>query len=287
MNLIPIFLDFSHIYEQQVQLDGIAHVMIDCSDIPGTNGYCDEAAAIEIRQRLERHISAQKKESCGNLDENSARLLFTDNGNYHYVSNIRAGMIDAPFDMIVFDHHTDMQPPRFGGLMSCGSWIRDTLLENKMLGQVVIIGSPDVDRADDRADDNTEDNAEDNAAGIEADIVEKYSDRVVFLSENEPDIADKITRRLVSSAKLQGDRKVFISIDKDVLSKDECPTNWDQGDMSFENMKIILGDIINSGREICRIDVCGEPEPEASSSDIAKSGDINMQIVCFLQKCLK
>lgn len=61
MNLIPIFLDFSHIYEQQVQLDGIAHVMIDCSDIPGTNGYCDEAAAIEIRQRLERHISAQKK----------------------------------------------------------------------------------------------------------------------------------------------------------------------------------------------------------------------------------
>ena len=57
--------------------------------------------------------------------------------------------------------------------------------------------------------------------------------------------------------------------------------------MSFENMKIILGDIINSGREICRIDVCGEPEPEASSSDIAKSGDINMQIVCFLQKCLK
>ena len=35
--------------------------------------------------------------------------------------------IDMPFRLILFDNHTDMQPPAFGGLLSCGGWAAEAL----------------------------------------------------------------------------------------------------------------------------------------------------------------
>ena len=252
-DIIPIFLDFSHVYEQQNEINNIEHIMVDCTGIRGTNGYCDIMAAKNIRDKIHDYS-----------DENG--VFFIDNGNYHYVSSIRAGMFHMSFDMVVFDHHSDMQPSRFGGLLSCGSWINDVLMENKMIGSVVLIGHKMY----------TEEKYISDAVDGS-----RSGGRIISLTGNEPDIADILNRNL------QAERPVFISIDKDVLSRDECPTNWDQGDMSFEKMKIIIGDIIKSGREICGIDVCGEPELAALASDIAKSGEINIQLIDFLHKCLK
>lgn len=244
MDNIPLFLDFSHIYkEQQEWIENIEHVMVECSDIRGTNGYCDDAAAGEIRKRIEQ---------AGDSQNRSHRIAFIDNGNYHYVSKIRADMIadvlKAPFDMVVFDHHTDMQPPRFGGLMSCGSWIRDALTENKMLRDIVLIGP---------------------------DCCSEMPGRVKIVSGNESDIDDIIMNE-----------PVFISIDKDVLDKDECPTNWDQGTMSISVMEKIIEGLVRNGCCICGADVCGEPCADASVTDVEKSADVNIRLLAFLQRII-
>ena len=49
------------------------------------------------------------------------------------MTRILASYVQEPFDLITFDHHTDDQPPAFGGLKSCGSWRLDIRSENKML----------------------------------------------------------------------------------------------------------------------------------------------------------
>ncbi len=52
-------------------------------------------------------------------------------------------------------------------------------------------------------------------------------------------------------------RPLYISIDKDVLSEEVVNTNWDQGDMSEEELYIIL-DRLFDNRKILAVDVCGE-----------------------------
>lgn len=49
--------------------------------------------------------------------------------------------IREDFVLILFDHHTDMQPSRFGELLSCGSWVKDVMDENPFVRKVVIIGA--------------------------------------------------------------------------------------------------------------------------------------------------
>ncbi len=123
-----IILNFSGIYREQV-LPGRYLTM---SDIPGTNGYCSEEAAGEIRKRL------------AGLPPGG--LHFLDNGNYHYITRFFLEKMNEPFDLIVRDHHTDMQPPALGEILSCGSWILHCL-ENRdgrlaALRRVLLIGPP-------------------------------------------------------------------------------------------------------------------------------------------------
>ena len=66
-------------------------------------------------------------------------LHFIDNGNYHYMTRLFASYIDTPFDLFVFDHHTDDMPPAFGDLKSCGSWIYDIKKENPQLKSCFLI----------------------------------------------------------------------------------------------------------------------------------------------------
>ena len=45
-------------------------------------------------------------------------IHFLDSGNYHYVSKIWMEKIEEEFELLVLDHHTDMQPPMFGDILS-------------------------------------------------------------------------------------------------------------------------------------------------------------------------
>ena len=48
--------------------------------------------------------------------------------------------MEHPFRLLVFDNHTDMQLPAFGGLLSCGGWIAASLEEVPMLQEVILVG---------------------------------------------------------------------------------------------------------------------------------------------------
>ena len=242
INSVPLILNFSHVYEMQGFVSDIPHVMKDCTGMTGTNGYCDDRAAEKIRQRLEPETS----------------VCFIDNGNYHYVSCIRAGMVSEPFDMIVFDHHTDLQPSMFGQMLSCGSWIRNTVMGDSMLKGVLLIGAD-----------------QDYICEIKKDDDPGLSGRIKMVSGQE------LAKNGLPHEMTDGSRPVFISIDKDVLAGDECPTNWDQGSMSVEVLKELLVYIIGK-RRVCGIDICGEPAADADMRDIMRSSAVNRQILACL-----
>ena len=76
---------------------------------------------------------------------------------------------------------------------------------------------------------------------------------------------------------------VYISIDKDVLSRDYARTNWDQGDMSLEGLFSAIRDISLKHR-IIGIDVCGELTmlQGACSEDVSINSKTNRRIQEFL-----
>lgn len=195
-----LIMDFSGIYEEQQFWKEKEAVWVNTRDIPGTNCYCDGDAMNEIRSRIRPY--------------SGRGIHFIDSGNYHYMTRIWLEKISRPFNLLVFDNHTDMQPPAFGGLLSCGGWIYDSLMEISLLKKVILIG-PD----------------EEAFSRVEPEIREKvdFLSREKLLIMDEAEISDFVRAHV-------GKNPLYISIDKDVLNKEEADTNWSQGDMKLETM---------------------------------------------------
>ena len=121
-----VIMDFSGIYQEEQFYEGEQISWIDLSDISGTNCYCDGDAQAQILERMEKYPVSG--------------IYFIDSGNYHYMSRIGIGRVKEPFNLLVFDNHTDMQLPAFGGLLSCGGWIASALEEVEKLHEVWLIG---------------------------------------------------------------------------------------------------------------------------------------------------
>ena len=100
--------------------------ILDFTTLSGTTGFCDDAAADEIRRRI--------------ADFPACGIHFLDNGNFHYLTRFWCEKITEDFALVVYDHHVDLRKPVFPGLMSCGSWIRDVLLRNRHCRAILIIG---------------------------------------------------------------------------------------------------------------------------------------------------
>ena len=253
-------LDFTGVYSFQPFMQGLkgdsrlvsatsnAEILyIDCADISGTDCYCDDEAVETIRMRIaDAGIT------------NAHGIHFFDNGNYHYMSKIWTDMVQEPFSLVVFDHHPDMQAPRFGNILSCGGWVKKTLEENKFIDNVVIIGVADhlVDEI----------RAELSQAG-DASILNK----VTFIRESEvretgtpssfsqtPTSFSRMRESLRSpteSGMTEG--RIYISIDKDALSPAYAATNWDQGSLDIAALKEIIACLATS-HKIIGVDICGE-----------------------------
>ena len=205
---------------------------LDCTQISGTDCYCDDDAVTAIREQI---ANAGIKTAEG--------IHFFDNGNYHYMSKIWTDMIQEPFTLVVFDHHPDMQPPRFGDILSCGGWVKKALDENKFIDNVIIIGV-----ADHLVDEIREEIAS-HPSGARND---NHQNKVTFIRESE--IANIQTNSLLTAHSSQ---PLYISIDKDALFHADAATNWDQGSLSLEHMKAIITEIAKD-RRIIGVDICGE-----------------------------
>ncbi|OWU99639.1 arginase family protein [Fibrobacter sp. UWR2] len=224
---------------------------IDCTDIPGTDCYCDDEAVEAIRRRI---AEAGVTDASG--------IHFFDNGNYHYMSKIWTDMVQEPFSLVVFDHHPDMQEPRFGNILSCGGWVKKVLEENKFVQSVTLIG----------------------VADHLAEEIPPH-DKVMIIRESEiVTLEGRSPDRVHASS-----HPLYISIDKDALSTDYAATNWDQGSLSLEHMKAII-EALAQGNKIIGIDICGErardfagDEHHSVQEADALNDRTNRELVEFLQ----
>ena len=250
-----IIQDFTGVYAEQPFMQGLRGYdntrYIDCTDIPGTDCYCDDEAVEAIRRRI-----------AGAGITDARGIHFFDNGNYHYMSKIWTDMVQEPFSLVVFDHHPDMQEPRFGNILSCGGWVKKVLEENKFVQSVTLIG----------------------VADHLAEEIPPH-DKVMIIRESEiVTLEGRSPDRVHASS-----HPLYISIDKDALSTDYAATNWDQGSLSLEHMKAII-EALAQGHKIIGIDICGErardfagDEHHSVQEADALNDRTNRELVEFLQ----
>ena len=227
-------MNFSGIYkEQQFWQTGEIQrniFWVEVQELPGSNCYCDGDAMETLRQKLEEF--------------DADGIHFIDSGNYHYMSRIWLEKLNTPFRLVVFDNHTDMQPPAFGGLLSGGGWVAASLEELPLLKEVLLVGP------DQEAFDQTE---------------PVLREKVRFLSREK--LGEMTLEEKVSFfEELTAELPTYLSVDKDVLCPEEASTTWSQGEMTLEELcefvKILL-----EKQDILGMDVCGECDPDACEGD--------------------
>lgn len=249
MNTKTVIMDFSGVYKEEKFYEGKDVRWMDFTKTTGVNCYCTEEAEEEIKERIKE------------LDFSG--IHFLDSGNYHYLSKFWTEKIEKPFSLVVFDNHTDMQEASFWGLLSCGSWVRDCILSNKYVKEVCVIGP-----------------SEKAFLECEKEILEK----VTSISREE---MKQGKSEWYEFLKRNQGIPVYVSLDKDILTVEEARTNWDQGDVSFEEIKEWLYEIF-SQCFVLGADVCGEHTPDTTSithqEDIDKNNIINRKLWGFLDK---
>ena len=227
-------MNFSGIYKQQQfwQTGEIQRNIswVEVQELPGSNCYCDGNAMETLRQKLEEF--------------DADGIHFIDSGNYHYMSRIWLEKLNTPFRLVVFDNHTDMQPPAFGGLLSCGGWVAASLEELPLLKEVLLVGP------DQEAFDQTE---------------PVLREKVRFLSREK--LGEMTLEEKVSFfEELTAELPTYLSVDKDVLCPEEASTTWSQGEMTLEELCQFVKVLLEK-QDILGMDVCGECDPDACEGD--------------------
>ncbi len=238
---------------------------IDCRDIGGTRGYCDDQAKERLRERI--------------ADAPFSGIHFLDSGNYHYLSLLWLEKIKEPFSLVLFDHHPDMQRPVFGNITSCGGWVREALLTHPCLNRVYVAGvKPELLEQEGILTGVT-------VSGEKADFpVERVHVGLSGLwgrgGSGEKQGADK--REKMREWEKEGAGKlrnpVYLSIDKDVLGQQDARCDWDQGEMSLEELFGLLDQIIGHCR-ILGVDICGENPESKGSGDVLVNNRCNRRLV--------
>lgn len=226
--------NFTGIYEMQDFYKKAEFFILDNRELSGVRGYMDEEAKHFLMKLLK-----EKVELFG--------IHFLDSGNYHHLSYLYTSLIPEPFQLIVYDNHTDMQGSAFGRILSCGSWIAEALEENPFLAKVIMVG-----------------------------VKEEYQQDSPYLQDEKVLFVSSIEEAGVIEEKLPA----YLSLDKDVLSEKEFKADWDQGEMRLENLIKELG-FIKKNYRLLGVDVCGEGERSDFSSCEA-SNQINAEILKVL-----
>ena len=104
-----IFINISGVYEEEgfSVTDGVS---LDLKDLEGSCCYCDSDAEEAIRKAISPlPVSG---------------IHWIDTGDYHYISKLWMEKIQEPFALVLFDNHPDDQDGAFGGMLSCGNWVK-------------------------------------------------------------------------------------------------------------------------------------------------------------------
>ena len=215
---------------------------VDLTTVEGTNCYCDDDACNAITEAI-KNINYQS-------------IHFIDSGNYHYMSKLWTDKIETEFNLLVFDHHTDMQEPSFGDILSCGGWIKKVMEENPFLRKVYIIGV---------------------RKELALEIPEEFKNKVVCINEQEMNNAIQV---LIEPSTTP----FYLSIDKDVLSEEYAITNWDQGTLTLPKLKDFIL-FFTKHASLIGADICGESDIEnCDSKAIIVNNQTNSDLIKFINK---
>lgn len=195
--------------------------VLDLSGLEGTSCYCDPEAEEAIKGAI--------------ADVPLRALHFIDSGDYHYVSKLFTDRICVPFTLVLFDNHPDMQAPAFGDILSCGGWVRKALEENHLLERVIIIGS-DPSLAEE-VEDFCGNDALEGRTCVGADSCPARSKLILLSADVEPSVL----------AGLVEGCNIYISIDKDVMTREYARTDWSQGVMTLPSLLDFLFALMDAG----------------------------------------
>ncbi len=252
-------LNFSGIYDEESfylkdKGSSFCGKVLDFKELSGTNCMCDDVARKTLMSKL-----AQESEG-GDIALFAKGLHFIDSGNYHYMSALMLEMLKEPFSLVVLDHHPDMQAPMFGGLLSCGGWVLEVLDNNEYVRDVHIIG------ADRGLIDKLEEKDRNRVKFYDKEVVVMESGEIVLPETEYP---------------------VYYSLDKDVIIREDLVTNWDQGEMSDQEVLKFTEKLVTD-RRVVGIDICGECALEQEGIDVAaaisQNDRFNQKIIEIISK---
>ena len=302
--------DFTGIYDYQPFMQELREKAasstdihwLDCSKIVGTDCYCDDDAIKEINALIDNAECSSNSINANNCAETAPGIHFFDNGNYHYMSKLWTDRVNEPFTLIVFDHHPDMQPPRFGGILSCGGWVLEVLENNKFVQNVIIIGVADrlveeiqheFASASDTSENKTKNSLLQKITFIRESELGTNSVSSLLNSQLDPAPSNlRIVGQQAAdnsiSASLRMTHACHISIDKDALAPAYAATNWDQGSLTLDALKECIS-ALAANHKILGIDICGERAHnfESDANHTVQEADtlndsLNRELVEFL-----
>lgn len=171
-----------------------------------------------------------------NLSQVPVGLSFLGSGDYHHLTLLFLKKISLSFTLIVLDWHLDLNtaPP---GFVSCGSWLREAL-NLSQVEEVYVLG--------------VQEEALSRVPGYFHYEGERI--RVKIYPVKDFSVASQRVPQ-----EIQG-RRVYISLDKDVLAPPFTYTTWDQGELHPGPIFYLLRSLKNKARVI-GVDVCGEYSP--------------------------
>lgn len=222
--------------------------LIDFSSLEGTNCYVDPDSYASMRSTL--------------MGNGHGGIHWIDTGDYHYATKLFLEKIEQPFALLLLDHHPDMQCPAFP-VLSCGSWLRDSLDELPFLMHAAIVG----------------------IAGDLAGECEGFPGRTsVFAEQQSFNGIDDVAIERIASCIPEG-LPLYISIDKDVFSEELARTDWDQGCMSLDFCQRLI-EKSSCGRKILGIDICGAItiSKGASDTDFSINNETDRKLLHFLRE---
>ena len=234
-NVIQV-LDFSGSFSGEAELfpkkvhDEFSFAVTDFSDLDGTMCFCSEESAAGIRLRM----------NDGMFMVDAGGIHWIDTGDYHYLTYFYLEKLAGPFTLVLMDHHPDDQPSVFGGdLLSCGGWVLEAMEHLTLMRRVVTIGPDGYIMVRERI----------SSGKAPWRIVRKVD---LYGVDGEEDLA---AAEVVISETVPVGERVYLSLDKDVLSMDFSRTNWSQGGMSLSGMLRLLQ--LLKGRVLLGADICG------------------------------
>lgn len=152
-------------------------------------------------------------------------IAYLGSGDFHYLTYFLVKrLVEKPF-LILFDNHFDSNKAP-DGYITCGSWLRQCIDENLILGALVVGG---------------------NRKYYNNDLLYPF---LYYIEDGNKLMNVKLIK------KLRG-KEFYISIDKDVLSEEVLKTNWDQGSMTLDSLIKWLK-FFNRLGFVLGVDLCGE-----------------------------